>query len=360
MNSRIKPNMHIKKLRIAKSLNNTLTINREKSINPLQFLSKDNKNNDSSININNKDYSFKKKLLFFLNKNKTINKPLSYISNFVLKSSESDKYRNINSDMKNKFYMRKREGLKVDSSSETVFKILHKSPSSKLILSLNGFFNKKRINEKKNKEKIFFKNRFKKYNIKKINSTSIKNEHLISRINNLKNKTNENCKNCESNIYNENEKNTITSYHNKYWKVKPRLNNLVIKNYNKINNIITKRAKIHSKLFCKSLFDLQDENQPYEIINKENSETNIMHKVYYNKDNLDRIIKVDKIKKKGYNEDDEINDYNNIKKFNEDIGFILKRLRETKNPRSIKINNFSRSTLSKYNCYTRSNFGFPN
>ena len=51
---------------------------------------------------------------------------------------------------------------------------------------------------------------------------------------------------------------------------------------------------------------------------------------------------------------------NSIAKFNEDIGFILKRLRETKNPRSIKINNFSRSTLSKYNCYTRSNFGFPN
>ena len=68
---------------------------------------------------------------------------------------------------------------------------------------------------------------------------------------------------------------------------------------------------------------------------------------------------MDKINKKGYNEDDIINNVYKLKKFNDNTEFILKKLRHTRVPRVVKINNFSHSTLVKYNNLHRSNFGLP-
>ena len=145
----------------------------------------------------------------------------------------------------------------------------------------------------------------------------------------------------------------------KYRKSKPYNKDIADKNYQIFKKIFKNRAKRNAKLFSKSLIDIQDDNEDYESIYEKESENNIKNKIYFNKNNLERLIKVDKTNKKGYNEDDIINNVYKLKKFNDNTEFILKKLRHTRVPKAVKINNFSHSTLVKYNNLHRSNFGLP-
>ena len=169
----------------------------------------------------------------------------------------------------------------------------------------------------------------------------------------------------EYNYYNESKKPSLYLNNKKIIKQKKEEISKIIERSNKTSElfkkIFKKSAKKHAKIFSKSLFDIQYDNDPYETVNKNNSKSNFVGEIYFNNHNLDRLIKVEKTNKKGFNDEDIINNIYKIKDYNQNAETILKRLKRTNAlPRSVKINNFSHSTIIKYKNLHRSNFGLPN
>lgn len=326
---------------------------------------------------------FKKKLLYLLKGNKSL-KSFANITKYLFDEQNESDIKN-NYEMRNKFYIRQREGLKSESTSENILNMISDTPSSLLHINLNNksslgnkYHNYNEENTKNNeghyfKRKILFRNRsensllsnkIKKGN--KINIIDILNRtkenkekkyssFIIPKLNNISIKKNYK-EQIGINEYNY-EKNSRFNY--KYRKLKQKMKDIGDKNYGIFKKICRNRAIKNAELFSKSLIDIQNDNEPYEPIYEKESENNIRHKLYFHNNNLDRIIKVEKTNKKGFNEDDIINNVINVKKFNENTEFIIKKLKHTRAPRAIKLNNFSRSTIVKYNILHRSNFGLP-
>ena len=376
--------IRIKKLRILTQPKNVpnpfLSIKyKTPTINQMPFILKytsDNSTNMTTI-------PFKKKLLYLLKGNKSL-KSFSNISKYLFDEQNESEIKN-NYEMRNKFYIRQREGLKSESTSENILNMISDTPSSLLHINLNNksslgnkYHNYNEENTKNNeghyfKRKILFRNRsensllsnkIKKGN--KINILDILNKtkenkekkyssFIIPKLNNISIKKNYK-EQIGINEYNY-DKNSRFNY--KYRKLKQKMKDIGDKNYGIFKKICRKRAIKNAELFSKSLIDIQNDNEPYEPIYEKESENNIRHKLYFHNNNLDRIIKVEKTNKKGFNEDDIINNVINVKKFNENTEFIIKKLKHTRAPRSIKLNNFSRSTIIKYNILHRSNFGLP-
>ncbi len=376
--------IRIKKLRILTQPKNVpnpfLSIKyKTPTINQMPFLLKNTSNNSTNMTT----IPFKKKLLYLLKGNKSL-KSFSNISKYLFDEQNESEIKN-NYEMRNKFYIRQREGLKSESTSENILNMISDTPSSLLHINLNNksslgnkYHNYNEENTKNNeghyfKRKILFRNRsensllsnkIKKGN--KINILAILNKtkenkekkyssFIIPKLNNISIK-----KNYKEQIgINEYNYNKNSRFNYKYRKLKQKMKDIGDKNYGIFKKICRKRAIKNAELFSKSLIDIQNDNEPYEPIYEKESENNIRHKLYFHNNNLDRIIKVEKTNKKGFNEDDIINNVINVKKFNENTEFIIKKLKHTRAPRAIKLNNFSRSTIIKYNILHRSNFGLP-
>ena len=375
--------IRIKKLRILTQPKNVpnpfLSIKyKTPTINQMPFLLKNTSDNSTNMTT----IPFKKKLLYLLKGNKSL-KSFSNISKYLFDEQNESEIKN-NYEMRNKFYIRQREGLKSESTSENILNMISDTPSSLLHINLNNksslgnkYHNYNEENTKNNeghyfKRKIFrnrsenylLNNKIKKGN--KINILDILNKtkenkekkyssFIIPKLNNISIKKNYK-EQIGINEYNY-DKNSRFNY--KYRKLKQKMKDIGDKNYGIFKKICRKRAIKNAELFSKSLIDIQNDNEPYEPIYEKESENNIRHKLYFHNNNLDRIIKVEKTNKKGFNEDDIINNAINVKKFNENTEFIIKKLKHTRAPRAIKLNNFSRSTIIKYNILHRSNFGLP-
>jgi hypothetical protein len=376
--------IRIKKLRILTQPKNVpnpfLSIKyKTPTINQMPFLLKNTSDNSTNMTT----IPFKKKLLYLLKGNKSL-KSFANISKYLFDEQNESDIKN-NYEMRNKFYIRQREGLKSESTSENILNMISDTPSSLLHINLNNksslgnkYHNYNEENTKNNeghyfKRKILFRNRSensllsnkikkgKKINILDILNKTKENKEkkyssfIIPKLNNISIKKNYK-EQIGINEYNY-EKNNRFNY--KYRKLKQKMKDIGDKNYGIFKKICRKRAIKNAELFSKSLIDIQNDNEPYEPIYEKESENNIRHKLYFHNNNLDRIIKVEKTNKKGFNEDDIINNVINVKKFNENTEFIIKKLKHTRAPRSIKLNNFSRSTIIKYNILHRSNFGLP-
>ena len=361
--------------------------NKTPTLNQIPFLLKYTTNSSTNMTT----IPFKKKLLSLLKGNKS-KKNFANVSRYLFDEPSDSDFKNdknlkSNIEMKDKFYIRQREGLKRESKPELVLNIDNDTPSYKLYLNLknkplliNGeYYENDSLNDNRNfvkkkyfrnrSESIFMTNKNKTTN--QINIKDILNESkdpkekqyssfIMPKLNTFFSK-NINHKQKRINEINylckENEKKSKLFI--KYRKSKPNNKNIADENYEIFKKIFKNRARKNAKMFSKSLIDIQDDNEGYESIYEKESENNIKNKIYFNKNNLERLIKVDKTNKKGYNEDDIINNVYKLKKFNDNTEFILKKLRHTRVPKAVKINNFSHSTLVKYNNLHRSNFGLP-
>ena len=323
------------------SKKNIFSNNETPIFNKMPFLLKRSSNKNTSLF----KTRFKKKLTILLKGNNT-RKNSTNMSGFLSNELSENKTKNekinkSNTEMKNKFYIRNREGLKCESESENVINLLSDSPSCQYFLSKNN--------------KSLLKNRNKKDNIKNIFKKLKKNKTKLI-MPNLNNMTPKNEQIEKSEIISDKNEN---KYNLKNIKIKHKFRNISVKNYEMMKQIFRKNIKKRSKIFIRSLLNLQNDSFPYDPICKRESQSNIKYNIFYNKNNLERIIKVEKINKKGFDEDDLLDDYYNIKRYNDNPEFVLKKLKQTFVPRAVKLNNFFHSTLIKYNNLHRSNFGYP-
>lgn len=356
--------------------------NSSQNLYQIPFLLK-NTSNDST---NMTTMPFKKKFLSLLKRNKSrksfVNISRNLFDEPTLSEIKNDINLKSNEEMKNKFYIRQRNGLKIESESGDILNITKETPSNFLHLNVKKKYFLKSKNYKEenttNKNNYFkrkiFRNRsestfinnnvnnsIKKYfkefqNITKKNKTKKFSSFIMPKLNSM---TTKNFRQKQKGINEYNFFENKNKYYYKNRKSTPKIKDIEDKSYETFTKIIKKRAKENAKLFAKSLLDIRDDNEPYEPIYESESEKNIRQKIFFNKNNLDRIIKVEKTNKKGFNEDDVINSVYKIKKMNDDQEFILTKLKQTWAPRAIKANNFLHSTLVKYNNLHRSNFGFP-
>lgn len=353
--------------------------NRTPTLKQIPFLLRCTSNNSTNITT----IPLRKKLLSLL-KEKNSRKSYLQISRYLFdEPSESDikadKNFKSNLEMRNKFYKRKRKLLKNEFESEKALNIINETPSSLLHLKLDNkaSLKNKKYNEENpiNNEDKYFRRKF--YRNRSDNSLLYNKMKASNKMN--KSKENKEKKHSlfirskssslrylhqqqrtinECNYYEK--ENLNNKFYFKYRKLKPKFQKIADRQYELFKKILRKRSKKNAKMFLQSLFNIQDDNYPYEPIYEKDIVNNLMHKVYFNNNNLDRLIKVEKTNKKGYNEDDIINNAKDTKKFNENIEFLIKKLKQTNAPRTIKVNNFSRSTMIKYNNLLRNNFGIPN
>ena len=136
----------IKKLKISSiqknffsnSQKNIFTKNKTPILKKIPFLLK-----ETSQNNNNKSKNpFNKKLLSIIKGKKSL-KNISNIYKYIFeepneKEIKKDKNMKSNIEMRKRFYIRSREGLKKESESESVLNIYNDSPSSKYLYNINN------------------------------------------------------------------------------------------------------------------------------------------------------------------------------------------------------------------------------
>ena len=326
----------------------------------LRVLKKINKNKSSSLNkiqslkqIKNKiNYNdpFKQKIWKKITKSKSRQSIFAKSQYLFFGKEENDIKTNSTlksaKEMENKFYIRNKEGLKRENHTDSLYKILLKKlpvkSSQKIIITQN-------INQNKNRK---IPDSLRKLSSKKINNLIVSKKSKINGDNNRlsflmpnisstnDSKTNKSSS-CSKMINLKNDKN---------------LNIETIANYNirKIKKILKKRIKINSKILSNSIINLGKNNSSYQIINKSISNKKIWQKIYINQTNLSRLIDVTKTVREGFYEDD-INNIKQIKRFSRNSKYNKFHLI----PKSVKINHFSRSTISRFNQCHGNYFGIP-
>ena len=137
----------IKKLKISSiqknffsnSQKNIFTKNKTPTLKKIPFLLKETSQNNN----NNKSKNpFNKKLLSIIKGKKSL-KNISNIYKYIFeepneKEIKKDKNMKSNIEMRKRFYIRSREGLKKESESESVLNIYNDSPSSKYLYNINN------------------------------------------------------------------------------------------------------------------------------------------------------------------------------------------------------------------------------
>ena len=137
----------IKKLKISSiqknffsnSQKNIFTKNKTPTLKKIPFLLKETSQNNN----NNKSKNpFNKKLLSIIKGKKSL-KNISNIYKYIFeepneKEIKKDKNIKSNIEMRKRFYIRSREGLKKESESESVLNIYNDSPSSKYLYNINN------------------------------------------------------------------------------------------------------------------------------------------------------------------------------------------------------------------------------
>ena len=137
----------IKKLKISSiqknffsnSQKNIFTKNKTPTLKKIPFLLKEtSQNNNNNVSKN----PFNKKLLSIIKRKKSL-KNISNIYKYIFeepneKEIKKDKNMKSNIEMRKRFYIRSREGLKKESESESVLNIYNDSPSSKYLYNINN------------------------------------------------------------------------------------------------------------------------------------------------------------------------------------------------------------------------------
>ena len=137
----------IKKLKISSiqknffsnSQKNIFTKNKTPTLKKIPFLLKEtSQNNNNNVSKN----PFNKKLLSIIKGKKSL-KNISNIYKYIFeepneKEIKKDKNMKSNIEMRKRFYIRSREGLKKESESESVLNIYNDSPSSKYLYNINN------------------------------------------------------------------------------------------------------------------------------------------------------------------------------------------------------------------------------
>ena len=136
----------IKKLKISSiqknffsnSQKNIFTKNKTPTLKKIPFLLKETQNNNNNVSKN----PFNKKLLSIIKGKKSL-KNISNIYKYIFeepneKEIKKDKNMKSNIEMRKRFYIRSREGLKKESESESVLNIYNDSPSSKYLYNINN------------------------------------------------------------------------------------------------------------------------------------------------------------------------------------------------------------------------------
>ena len=137
----------IKKLKISSiqknffsnSQKNIFTKNKTPTLKKIPFLLKEtSQNNNNNVSKN----PFNKKLLSIIKGKKSL-KNISNIYKYIFeepneKEIKKDKNIKSNIEMRKRFYIRSREGLKKESESESVLNIYNDSPSSKYLYNINN------------------------------------------------------------------------------------------------------------------------------------------------------------------------------------------------------------------------------
>ena len=371
--------MKIKKLKIlslskTKSFSQQNFFSKSKTPNKIPFLLKKIPNEENSHYIQknpikNKLLSIikqKKSQKSFLNLSRYLNDE-SYISNM-------NHNKNINSkiEMRNKFNMRNREELKFESDSDSI--LLDDTPANNFFRNIrdkslykyqnveddSSFFKKDIFKKKFHKNassNTSFKNMINnnnKINLKKIIEHYInkkennRSEFIKTKLNIISTKHRQK-EIKEYDYYNENNKFNI-----KY--EKPKIVDFGDKNYELFNKIFKKRPKKHSRKFSKSLFDIQFENEKNEPIKEGETRNILLDKIYFNRDYLNDLFKVEKSNKKKIIDEELIDSFNKIKNFNDNEEFILKKIKQNYNSKSSKHKSFSNSTNNKFKDKFKKNF----
>lgn len=367
--------MKIKKLKIlnlskAKSFSqqNFFTKIKTPIINKIPFLLNKSPNNASFQHMQNNQ--IKNKILSLIQRKKS-DKNFLNLSRYL---NDEPYNKNIKSkiEMKHKNNIRNREEIKFESDSDSMF--LNDTPSNNFFRNIrdkslyeyqkveddSSFLQKNILNKKFHKNFLdnnSFKNMIQtssKINIKNLLNKSNKNKQENNKSDFIRTKLNIiSTKNRQKEIkeyeyYNENNKINI-----KY--EKPKIKKFGNKNYEIFNKIFKKRPKKQPRIFSKSLFDIQCENEKYEQKNEKDKKIILIDKIYFNKNNLSSLIKLDKNKKKKIIDDEIIESFNKIKNFNDNEEFILKKLKQHYNPKSAKSNNLSNPKNIKYKGVIRNN-----
>ena len=137
----------IKKLKISSiqknffsnSQKNIFTKNKTPTLKKIPFLLKEtSQNNNNNVSKN----PFNKKLLSIIKGKKSL-KNISNVYKYIFeepneKEIKKDKNMKSNIEMRKRFYIRSREGLKKESESESVLNIYNDSPSSKYLYNINN------------------------------------------------------------------------------------------------------------------------------------------------------------------------------------------------------------------------------
>ena len=137
----------IKKLKISSiqknffsnSQKNIFTKNKTPTLKKIPFLLKETSQNNNNNVLKN---PFNKKLLSIIKGKKSL-KNISNIYKYIFeepneKEIKKDKNMKSNIEMRKRFYIRSREGLKKESESESVLNIYNDSPSSKYLYNINN------------------------------------------------------------------------------------------------------------------------------------------------------------------------------------------------------------------------------
>ena len=273
-------------------------------------------------------------------------------------------------EMESKFNIRNREGLRREDKSYSLLNFLSKDSTRVLqeeILKKYSKLNKIKRNQNGKKSSCFQeKNKNLISNNKPLNSRKINASNhtfIISRPMNFNNnKIKTRLSFIIPNVPSSSQNKSMSTSFSKIFEFKNEkdLNFEKVAKHNVkiVKKILKKRMKQNSKILSDSLFHLGEDTLLYEHINKIMSNRNVGQKIYINKSNLSRLIKVNRTIKHGFYEDD-INDIKSLKDYSKNMNNIYKHLQCRIIPKSVKTNHFSRSAIFRYNQMNGNYFGIP-
>ena len=120
-----------------------------------------------------------------------------------------------------------------------------------------------------------------------------------------------------------------------------------------------KRLKENSKKYCQQVRNIERECDFYETIDDESSKLNLQQNIYYNSNNLERIIKVKGLQDERFSfEDYELNK-SFLKKCSKDYSFYFDKSISGCLPSFVKKNHFLSRTINKYGYLQGKYFGLP-
>ena len=120
-----------------------------------------------------------------------------------------------------------------------------------------------------------------------------------------------------------------------------------------------KRLKENSKKYCQQVRNIERECNFYETIDDESSKLNLQQNIYYNSNNLERIIKVKGLQDERFSfEDYELNK-SFLKKCSKDYSFYFDKSISGCLPKKKKKNHFLSRTINKYGYLQGKYFGLP-